>query len=449
MKSLCLRRHKWVLVVLLVMQAVGAAYAHDPACASAAVFERVPLAFEPNMGQAPDDALFVTRGEGYAVSVLRDSVLVGLEQRPLRSKSNRMLLTKAGPDITTAVVGLRFVGACPEISLIPTERLPGVAHYFRGRDAGGWRTHVPLYARVEARGLYPGIDLVLYGNQRRMQFDLVVAPGGDPRAAVLEVTGGECRLQRDGSLAIATAAGPFILQAPVAYQVSDGVRREIPVRFELACAGRVTFEVGDYDRARPLIIDPVLSYSTYLGGSGTDEIHGVAVDASGRVYVTGRTTGSFPTKSGSYDVSFNGVSDAFVTKLNPSAGSGSAALVFSSYLGGSGEDDANGIAVDSSGRPVVCGVTASNNFPETKAFGVQGRARCVHRASHSDGLGHFLCCDGRRLGQRFCVGHRARFLGKRLHYGADRLIGFSDAESLAALPWRRRCLCAQVPPLIE
>ena len=344
----------------------------DPARSGVALFQHLPLAFEPNVGQASADALFVTRGQGFAVSLCRDAILVGLEQRPRGSKSMRNRLAANTAERTTAAVGIWFPGAQSGVSFFPAEPVPGVAHYLRGRDASAWRTDVSRYARVEARGLYPGIDLVVYGHQRELEFDLVVAPGGDPRAAVLEVTGGDCRLNEDGSLNISTKAGDLTLRAPVAYQTTKGDRRRIPAEYVLSEARRVSFQVGEYDKTLPLTIDPILTYSTYLGGSGTDEVHGIAVDAAGRVYVTGSTTGSFPTKSGSYDVSFNGVSDAFVTKLNPAAGSGSAALVFSTYLGGSGEDDGNGIVVDSSGRPVVCGVTASNNFPATKLFGPQG-----------------------------------------------------------------------------
>ncbi|MCX7717120.1 MAG: SBBP repeat-containing protein [Candidatus Sumerlaeaceae bacterium] len=363
----------WLFVCAgLTLSAARSEPATHTAQTAVALWEQLPLAFEPNVGQAPPDALFVSRGKGYAVSLCRDAILVGLERRPRTDRSMRSRLTSAGPDITTAGVAIRFSGVAPDVSFHPAERLPGVAHYYYGRDAGTWHTHVPRYARVEARGLYPGIDLAVYGNPLELEFDLVVAPGADPHAAALEVTGGECRLQPDGSLSIATAAGALILHAPVAYQIADGGQRRIPAEFVLAEASRVSFRVGEYDKTLPLVIDPVLSYSTYIGGSGTDEVHAIAVDASGRVYVTGSTTGSFPTKTGSYDVSFNGVSDVFITKLNPTAGSGSAALVFSTYLGGSGEDEGNGIVVDSSGRPVVCGVTASNNFPSTKLFGPQG-----------------------------------------------------------------------------
>lgn len=233
------------------------------------------------------------------------------------------------------------------------------------RRAG--RTNVPTYAKVYYHDLYPNIDLVYYGSQGQLEYDFVVRPGADPNEIMLGFQGSDkLEVDAEGDLLLHTVAGPIRQRKPVIYQEVEGIRREVAGGYVLKGAHQVGFQVAPYDASRPLIIDPVLFYSTYLGGSGDDEGTSIAVDAAGNAYVTGTTDSiNFPTVAGSFDTSFGGGSvDAFVTKLNPT-GSG---LVYSTYLGGSGSEGiptGGQIAVDAAGSAYVAGATSSSDFPIT------------------------------------------------------------------------------------
>jgi hypothetical protein len=169
------------------------------------------------------------------------------------------------------------------------EELPGKANYFIGSDPAKWRTNIPTYAKVHYRDVYLGIDLLYYGNQRQLEYDFVVAPGADPKKIVLGFEGADkLEIDAQGDLVLHTADGQIRQKKPLIYQEVDGVRTEIEGSYILKGANRFGFTVAAYDVNRPLIIDPVvLSYSTYLGGSGVDQGHGIAVDASGSAYVVG------------------------------------------------------------------------------------------------------------------------------------------------------------------
>jgi hypothetical protein len=272
---------------------------------------------------------------------------------------------------------MNLVGADQAAKVTGLEELPGKANYFIGNDPKKWQTNVPTYAKVKYENVYPGIDLVYYGNQGKLEYDFVVAPGADPKAITLGFAAvGSAPLQIDaqGDLLVQTGDGAVQFHKPVVYQKQPSAlsgqpsvglddrqwnRRVLDGRYVLSTNNRVQFQIPDYDKNEPLVIDPVLSYSTYLGGSGADTASGIAVDSSGNAYVTGNTLSSdFPTASPLQSANGGG-GDAFVTKLN-AAGN---ALVYSTYLGGSGADAANGIAVDSSGNAYVTGSTSSTNFP--------------------------------------------------------------------------------------
>src|SRR5262249_5590233 len=187
--------------------------------------------------------------------------------------------------------------ANPTPQLAGLDRLPGTSNYLLGNDPSRWHTDIPNYARVEARGVYPGVDLVYYGNQRQLEYDFTVAPGADPGAIRLAFPGAEsATLDAEGDLVLETAGGAVVQHAPVLYQEADGVRQAVSGQFVVAGDGQVGFAVGSYDRGRPLVIDPTLAYSTYLGGSGDESYAGIVVDAGIAVdkaddaYVTGTTT---------------------------------------------------------------------------------------------------------------------------------------------------------------
>jgi hypothetical protein len=215
---------------------------------------------------------------------------------------------------------------------------------------------------VKYEGIYSGIDLVYYGNQRQLEYDFVVAPGADPRRIGFEVRGAKQILQgARGELVFKMGEEEIRWHKPVVYQVNAGRRQEIPAQYAVMDTNRVGFQVEKYDRGRPLYIDPLI-YSTYLGGSGGDFGSGVAVDGSGNAYVVGFTESlDFPITPGAFQTTLDGSNDIFVTKFNP-AGS---ALVYSTYLGGSEVNDGLGIAVDNAGDAYVTGLTYSSDFPTT------------------------------------------------------------------------------------
>jgi hypothetical protein len=205
-------------------------------------------------------------------------------------------------------------------------------------------------------------------NQRQLEYDFRLAPGADAHQVALKFNGAEgLEVDTNGDLLIKTALGTVRQLKPVVYQDLEGERREVPGGYALKGGGRVGFDVGGYDTTRPLIIDPVLAYSTFHGAGGSEEGFGIAVDAAGNAYVTGRTSSAnFPTQDAFDNTRGGGIgsTDAFVTKLNASG----SALIYSTYLGGGGGDVGSAIAVDVAGNAYVTGTTDSNNFPRVGAF---------------------------------------------------------------------------------
>src|SRR5579862_1257271 len=335
-------------------------------------FGKLPLQFEANHGQQPAPVKFLSRGRDYTVFLTPDGATLSLR---------RVLGPAAkGPKLEAAAdLRLRLEGGDPRVKLSGTDPLTGTVNYFIGNNPAKWRTDVATYQKVRYEQVYPGIDLVFYGNQRQLEYDFVLAPGADPDAIRLAVEGAD-RISVDassGDLVLRAAGQEIRFRRPVVYQPEgDGApRQEVAGRFH-ANKDHVTFEVAAYDRARPLIVDPVLAYSTFLGGSGEDYAISVTVDRQGNAYIAGYTcSANFPTTAGSYDTTqpahgqgtycdlqaSQSGADVFVTKLNPSG----TALVYSTYLGGGWEDIPRSIAVDSAGDAVIGGATVSADFPVT------------------------------------------------------------------------------------
>jgi uncharacterized repeat protein (TIGR01451 family) len=248
----------------------------------------------------------------------------------------------------TGITFLEMVGADRTAKGTGLNRLSGVAHYYLGNDPPQWRVGVPLYERVEFRGVYPGVDVVYYANGQHLEYDFIVAPGADPNQ--IRLRAGKFALTPDGEL----TTGEFRLCWPVIFQGN----RQIAGSYCLDTDGTAGFVVGEYDPSRELVIDPVLIFSTYLGGSGQDLGQSIAVHTNGHVYVAGYTDAAdFPSAGGS----FGGARDAYVAKLNATG----TALLFATYLGGSGIEQGHGLAVDKDGNAYVGGTTASANFPTT------------------------------------------------------------------------------------
>ena len=326
-------------------------------------YGKLPLHFEANQGQTHHDVRFLARGAGYSLYLTAgEAVLVLTKPNPDAKRDLRSTPERRGTQArgTPVVVRMSLVGAAPKPLVSGLDELPGKANYLIGKPAK-WRTNVPTYAKVHYRAVYPGIDLVYYGNQRQLEYDFVVAPGADPNRIVLGFQGAErLEINAEGELVLHAAGGVIRQRVPVIYQEIDGVRTKIEGRYVLKDAHRVGFQVAAYDPSRPLVIDPTLVDSTYLGGSGWDYGYGIAVDAAGSAYVTGVTSSTdFPTASPLQAANGGGVEgDAFVTKLDPTG----SALVYSTYLGGSGDEDGRGIAVDAAGAAYVTGITSSTDF---------------------------------------------------------------------------------------
>jgi hypothetical protein len=323
-----------------------------------ALYSHLPLSFELNQGQSDARVKFLARGPGYTVFLASDEAVLALQPSATAS---------AGKGEKPAVVRLKLVGAGRSARVSGEGELPGRSNYFVGNDPQRWHTNIPTYAQVRYRSVYRGIDLVYYGRQGQLEYDFVVAPGAEARAIGFEIVGAEgvgrgpLRIDPKGDLVIATDGGEVRFHRPQAYQTEGGLRRQVGARYRLRGKREVGLEVAEYDRRRPLIIDPVLSYSTYLGGSGGDVAYGIAVDGSGSAYVVG-TTGSrdFPLTSAVQTTNY-GIGDVFVAKLNPT-GTG---LIYSTYLGGGGQDTGTSIAIDSSGNAYIAGFTYSSYFPTT------------------------------------------------------------------------------------
>ena len=332
-------------------------------------YGNLPLSFEANHGQADGRVKFFSRTGGYTLFLTQDEAVLALRG----SKANTARTKFAGGDPppqsgtgvppTDAVLRMKLRNANPVAKITGMEELAGTSNYFIGNDPASWRTNVPTYAKVKYEGIYSGIDLVYYGKQRQLEYDFIVAPGADPHHIAFDVRGAK-RIRRDerGDLVLKmkTGEGEIRWHKPVVYQEKNGTRQLVAARYAITDTNRVGFEVAKYDASRPLYIDPLI-YSTYLGGSSDDVGFGIALDSTGNTYVTGYTHSTdFPTKN-----PLQGANTAsptvFVAKLNP-AGS---ALVYSTYLGGSGSEAGNGIAVDSAGNAYVTGSTYSTDFPTT------------------------------------------------------------------------------------
>jgi len=341
-------------------------------------YGKLPLSFEANTGQADNSVKFLSRGSGYAlyltgaeaVLALRKSdcagVAAGAAQAASAARRPGFRRGDAGCKQTADVVRMRLAGASGEAPApAGEERLPGKVNYFTGNDPAKWHTGVPNYAKVRYRGVYPGVDLVYYGNQRQLEYDFVVAAGADPKPIRLQFAGAKgLRLGADGDLVVTAPGGALAFHKPAVYQLVDGQRKPVEGRFAMLAKNTVGFRLGNYDRAKPLVIDPVLVYSTYLGGNVSDSAMAIAVDAAGNAYVTGNTgSPDFPVTPGAFQTTLNAglAGDAFITKLNPSG----SALVYSTYLGGIGYNSANAIAVDTAGNAYVAGYTGASDFPVT------------------------------------------------------------------------------------
>jgi hypothetical protein len=377
-------------------------------------YGKLPLAFEANRGQTDAQVKFLSRTKAYTLFLTADEAILTL---PSRQPKNASAKNSTAP----ASLRMKLRHANPAAKIAGADELPGTSNYFIGNDPTKWHTSVPTYAKVKYEQIYSGIDLVYYRNQRQLEYDFIVSPGADPKRIACDITGASrIRQNAQGDLVLKMQAGSkgkseeeIRWHKPVVYQEKDAARRKIAAHYVITNKNRVGFELAKYDSSKPLYIDPLI-YSTYLGGSGygmgiavdssgngyltgvtpstgsphafvtkvnptgsavvysaylggslSEDGYGIAVDDVGNAYVTGFTdSNDFPVTPGAFQKVCGGgcaYGNAFVTEFN-AAGS---ALVYSTYLGGSGGDQGSGIAVDNSGNAYVTGTTDSNDFPVT------------------------------------------------------------------------------------
>jgi hypothetical protein len=383
-------------------------------------FGRLPLSFEANQGQADAAVRFLAHGPGYGL-VLTDSEAVLDLHRPTDGNS---------PAPPADVLTMALVGARSHPAVEGVDVLAGKVNYLTGSDPAQWYTEIPTFGKVRYHDVYPGIDLVYYGSQQQLEYDFVLGPGADPSAILLNFQGTPgMDVDTEGNLLLHTSGGDVVEHAPVVYQEGAGGRQPIEGHYRLLGDGRVGFTLGAYDPGKPLVIDPILIYSTYLGGSGFrfegDSAAGIAVDAAGNAYVTGTTNSTdFPTTPDAFQHVCSGTC-AFVTKLNP-AGTD---LVYSTYLGFSAHG--NAIAIDTAGHSYITGRASS--LPTTPgAFQTQLRGLSNAFVTELNAAGTGLIYSTYLGGERQLRGRRYRLWsgpghqGQRLCHRRHLLFRFSD-----------------------
>jgi hypothetical protein len=336
---------------------------------------RLPLDFEANEGQTDPQVRFLTHGLGYTLYLTATEAVMVFPKPPVPAVPGALPVSPKIPGLLAtrtaapeaSVVRIQMVGANPDATVVGEQELPGKSNYLIGRDSSKWVTDVPHFGQVVYHDVYPGVDLVYYGNpQQQLEYDWVVAPGADPGVIRLNYQGAAgLSLDPSGNLIVQTGAGDLVQHIPALYQEGTGGRQAVAGHFVFQGGQQVVFEVGNYDASRPLIIDPLVSYSTFLGGSSYDAAYGIAVDAAGNAYVTGFTSSSdFPTANPIKGTLGGAAENVFVTKFSP----GGSALLYSTYLGGSYYDEGEGIALDSAGDAYVAGSTESADFPVQNAL---------------------------------------------------------------------------------
>lgn len=322
----------------------------------------LPVSFEANRGQADADVKFVGRGDGFGVLLKTDGAVLALHDK--RQGPFRDSICRTDPSSDESVparrVTMRLEGANSTPFVSGVEEQAARANYFIGNDPSKWVRGVETYSGVLYSSVYRGVDLVFHSNERQLEYDFTVAPGADANAIRLRFDGvDDLMLGPEGALILHTAAGELKHERPVAYQEKNGSRVPVPASFKESTDGTIGFQVGDYDETLPLVIDPVLVYSTYVGGSSSDFGRGITVDAAGNAYVVGDSFSSdFLFRASATN------SDVFIGIL-----ASNGLLLTYGFFGGAKNDTATGLAVDSSGNVYLCGSTESMDFPQVNSVG--------------------------------------------------------------------------------
>ena len=319
---------------------------------------KLPMSFELNKGQTAAPVKFIARGLGYQLFLTGNEAVLKL-QKPHAPDSE----AREG-----SVLRLKMIGANTAPHAEGQDELPGKVNYFNGNDPARWLRNLPTYARVNFKDVYPGIDMVYYGNQGELEYDFAIAAGADPKVIRFVVEGADkIRLDENGDLLLSVSQGDVRLHKPVLYQLAEGKRDDVKGEYVIR-GNEIRFKVRSFDKSKPLIIDPVLSYSTFLGGGSNEQSFGIAVDSQGSSYVVGTTGGfGFPTTAGAFRTTSQS-GGAFVSKLDPTGST----LVYSTYLNASGGTTGAAIVVDAGGNAYVTGFTSANDFPVVNGLKTSG-----------------------------------------------------------------------------
>ena len=383
--SWCGRLTGLVLAGLLFTYGVTANAASNAAPAGkhvAANYGKIPLSFEPNRGQTDPSVQFLSRGSGYSLFLTQDEVVLNLERQRVASPSQT---PGSHPGVAMAdTLRMKLLGANASAAVTGLDPQSGTVSYLIGNDPKKWHTGIQTFGKVNFAQVYPGVDLVFYGNQRQLEYDFVVAAGADASRIGWQIDGAKPSIDTDGNLVLSAANGPAGFKKPVFYQMDGDKKVAVEGVFTVA-GSRIGFKLGSYDHAKTLIIDPVLTYATYLGGSTNDYLggaqsigieglngtgnvdQGIAYDSQGSAYVVGVSySADFPVQSPYLNApakasNASGAPSAVITKFSPDGSS----LVYSTYLGGSNYDYGEAIAVDSNGEAFVVGQSHSSDFPIT------------------------------------------------------------------------------------
>jgi hypothetical protein len=325
----------------------------------------LPLTFEANRGQTDGRVKFLSHGHGYTAFLTAGGMVLSLRPSEVRlaasSTSSQVKQTKS------ATLQFNLVGAAPSPAAVGEEPQPGRVNYFLGKDKTKWRTNVATYAKVRYKNVYSGIDLLYYGNNRQLEYDFAVAPGADPNVIQFDVKGAsQIVVSPAGDLVLKIGTSEVHFQCPTIYQESQGARVPVRGQYILKSPTRIGFQVANFDSSKALVIDPVLVYSTYLGGSGDDNPAGIAVDGNGNAYVAGYTDSTdFPLATPVPNSQpAPSLPHVFVAKLDPTGSN----AIYTDIIGGSGEDYGYAVAVNSAGEVYVTGSTASSDFPTVNAY---------------------------------------------------------------------------------
>jgi hypothetical protein len=312
-----------------------------------------PTSFEPNQGQSNAKVKFLSRGIGYTAFFSADEVVLTLQEwtdaMPLRAWKTRQY--------QEAALRMQFVGANPSVELKALSELIGKSNYFIGNNPEEWRTGIAQFRRIEYKNIYHNIELLFYGNLQNLEYDFVVNPGGNPNRIRVRLREAD-QIRLDGeNLSVKAGQRYLRFNKPLIYQETESGRKQVEGHFVVR-RNEFSFRVGKYDHTKPLVIDPVLDYSVSLGGNGTSATS-IAVAPTGEVFLAGNTSNpNFPATAGTFQTTMHGSNDAFVAKLDASGN-----VLWATYLGGSGLDYANGVAIDSQENVYVVGSSSSLDFP--------------------------------------------------------------------------------------